>query len=56
MADKERMLEREIDLIENDDSMSPQEKRRAIRDAEREYRDEAHESAQRAYDEEMQRW
>lgn len=49
-------LEREIDLIKNDDSMSAKEKRREIREVERDYRDAARESSQRAYDEEYENW
>jgi hypothetical protein len=49
-------FEREIEMIENDESMTPQEKAREIRKIERDYCDAARESAERAYDDEMERW
>ena len=49
-------FEKEIEMIENDDSMTPQEKAMEIREMERDYRDAAREASERAYDDEMERW
>ncbi len=48
-------LEKEIEAVENDGSLSEQEKQEAIRGLEREYRDYAREDAQAAYDQAMER-
>ncbi len=48
--------EREIEAIENDDTLTQSEKNSYIRDVERDYRQCAREAANRAYDEEMERW
>ncbi len=49
-------LEREIEQIENDHSLSQREKIQEIEEIERDYRSQARESAQRAYDDEMNNW
>ena len=54
--DMEDRMQHEIELIEQDDSLTSDEKRREIREIQREYRDAAKESAQQAYDEEFDRW
>ena len=52
-------FERDMEELESDYEqglMSREEFNRAVKELEREYRWEANESAQRAYDEEMERW
>jgi len=51
-----RRLEREIELIENDESMTREQKNYEIREVKKEYREMARESAERAYDDEYNRW
>lgn len=48
-------FEREVEMIENDPYLSPTEKRRAMRELERDEYESARESAQSAYDNEMGR-
>jgi len=52
----ERRLEREIELIENDESMTREQKNYEIKGLEIEYREMARESAERAYDDEYNKW
>ena len=53
---KRHRLDREIELTENDDSLTNEEKAREIRELERDYRDAAEESAREAYDNEFNSW
>ena len=49
-------VEMEIESIENDDHLTQAEKNSEIKEVERDYRDMAQDSAQDAYDREMDRW
>ena len=49
-------FEKEIESIEYDDSLTPDEKLNKIREFERDYRRMANEAAQNAYDEEYENW
>ncbi len=48
--------ERELDSIENDDTLTQLQKNEYIRDVEGDRREDAREAAQDAYDDEMNRW
>ena len=53
---KRDRLDKEIESIENDDSLSNEEKSREIRELERDYDRAAKDAAQEAYDREYDNW
>uniref|UniRef100_A0A6M3JJ67 Uncharacterized protein n=1 Tax=viral metagenome TaxID=1070528 RepID=A0A6M3JJ67_9ZZZZ len=53
---KKDKLEREIELLEDDDSLTISEKSKMIRELERDYWDAAEESAREAHDNEYNSW
>jgi hypothetical protein len=53
---KRDRLEHEIELIENDDSLTPQERAKEIHELEKDYTLAMREAAQEAYDRECEGW
>jgi len=53
---KKNRLEREIESIENDDSMTDEGKNIFIRELERDYESAMRESAEHAYENELENW
>jgi len=53
---KRDRIDREIESIENEDSLTNEEKAREIRELERDYERAARDAAQEEYDNEYSRW